>query len=271
MDYLSQQQVNIEAVAFSNVVILPNKVAGDAFFEMLYEMSIDVVVYTCDGYYPVVTKFKEKVDKMLESRTDLNIVVFGAKYILDKKIDGLLDLMKLLKWKKSKVKTYSKGMMQRLGLAQAMINDPDLIFLDEPTDGVDPIGRKEIRAILLELKKAGMLDSKKGKGGGYFLNIPASKIPLADIIRKIDGPMSMLPCTSLYFYERCKNCDEKNCTPSFNAGHFVWLCRIAFRFQAIIGEWRHVSTPRGSSSCGHVQRFTGSNLEASCFNLQGVV
>jgi len=70
---------------------------------------------------------------------------------------------------------------------------------------------KFLENILLELKKAGMLDSKKGKGGGYFLNIPASKIPLADIIRKIDGPISMLPCTSLYFYERCKNCDEKNC------------------------------------------------------------
>ncbi len=71
---------------------------------------------------------------------------------LNKKIDELLDLMKLSKWKKAKVKTYSKGMMQRLGLAQAMINDPELIFLDEPTDGVDPIGRKEIRDILLELK-----------------------------------------------------------------------------------------------------------------------
>ena len=71
---------------------------------------------------------------------------------LNKKIDELLDLMKLSKWKKVKVKTYSKGMMQRLGLAQAMLNDPELIFLDEPTDGVDPIGRKEIRDILLELK-----------------------------------------------------------------------------------------------------------------------
>lgn len=72
---------------------------------------------------------------------------------LDKRIDELLDMMKLLKWKKTKVKAYSKGMMQRLGLAQAMINNPDVIFLDEPTDGVDPIGRKEIRDILLELKK----------------------------------------------------------------------------------------------------------------------
>ena len=70
---------------------------------------------------------------------------------------------------------------------------------------------KFLENILLELRKAGILESKKGKGGGYYLNVPASKIPLADIIRRIDGPISMLPCTSLYFYERCKNCDEKNC------------------------------------------------------------
>ncbi|MGA8263969.1 MAG: ABC transporter ATP-binding protein [Ignavibacteriaceae bacterium] len=72
---------------------------------------------------------------------------------LNKKTDELLGLMNLSKWKKTKVKNYSKGMMQRLGLAQAMINDPELIFLDEPTDGVDPIGRKEIRDILIDLKK----------------------------------------------------------------------------------------------------------------------
>jgi ABC-2 type transport system ATP-binding protein len=71
---------------------------------------------------------------------------------LDKKIDELLELVKLIQWKKTKVKAYSKGMMQRLGLAQALLNDPELIFLDEPTDGVDPIGRKEIRDILVELK-----------------------------------------------------------------------------------------------------------------------
>lgn len=71
---------------------------------------------------------------------------------LNKKIDGLLELVKLSQWKKTKVKAYSKGMMQRLGLAQALLNDPELIFLDEPTDGVDPIGRKEIRDILVELK-----------------------------------------------------------------------------------------------------------------------
>jgi Rrf2 family protein len=70
---------------------------------------------------------------------------------------------------------------------------------------------KFLENILLELRNAGMLESKKGKGGGYFLKVPPNKIKLADIIRRIDGPIAMLPCASLYFYERCKNCDEKNC------------------------------------------------------------
>jgi len=74
---------------------------------------------------------------------------------LNKRIDELLALVKMTRWKKTKIKKYSKGMMQRLGLAQAMINNPDLIFLDEPTDGVDPIGRKEIRDILINLKNSG--------------------------------------------------------------------------------------------------------------------
>jgi Rrf2 family protein len=70
---------------------------------------------------------------------------------------------------------------------------------------------KFLENILLELKKGGVLQSKKGKGGGYYLADSPTKIPLAKIIRMIDGPIAMLPCASLYFYERCKNCDEKNC------------------------------------------------------------
>ncbi len=54
-----------------------------------------------------------------------------------------------------KIRTYSKGMKQRLGIAQAMFHDPDVIFLDEPTDGVDPVGRREIRALMQHLKKQG--------------------------------------------------------------------------------------------------------------------
>jgi ABC-2 type transport system ATP-binding protein len=71
------------------------------------------------------------------------------------KIAEVLNLVKMEKWRKVKIKKYSKGMLQRLGLAQAIVHDPDLIFLDEPTDGVDPIGRKEIRDILIELKNRG--------------------------------------------------------------------------------------------------------------------
>jgi Rrf2 family protein len=70
---------------------------------------------------------------------------------------------------------------------------------------------KFLENILLELKKDGVLDSKKGKGGGYFFKIPPEKIPLSRIIRHIDGPIAMLPCVSLYFYERCSHCDEGNC------------------------------------------------------------
>jgi len=67
----------------------------------------------------------------------------------------LLKRVKMWEWRSTRTKKYSKGMVQRLGLAQALLHDPQLIFLDEPTDGVDPIGRKEIRDLLLELKQEG--------------------------------------------------------------------------------------------------------------------
>src|SRR6478736_6801775 len=70
---------------------------------------------------------------------------------------------------------------------------------------------KFLENILLELKKADILDSKKGKGGGYFLKKSPEKIKVATVIRLVNGPISMLPCVSLYFYERCKNCNEKHC------------------------------------------------------------
>jgi ABC-2 type transport system ATP-binding protein len=56
----------------------------------------------------------------------------------------------------SKIRTFSKGMKQRLGLAQAMMHQPEIIFLDEPTDGVDPIGRREIRGLLQDLRNQGI-------------------------------------------------------------------------------------------------------------------
>ena len=70
---------------------------------------------------------------------------------------------------------------------------------------------KFLECILLELRKAGVLESKKGKGGGYYIKDHPSKTPVAKVIRVVDGPIAMLPCVSLYFYQRCENCDEHNC------------------------------------------------------------
>jgi ABC-2 type transport system ATP-binding protein len=72
-----------------------------------------------------------------------------------KRIPALLELVGLEDAARRKVRAYSKGMKQRLGLAQAMVHDPRVLFLDEPTDGVDPVGRAQIRDILVTLKEEG--------------------------------------------------------------------------------------------------------------------
>jgi len=75
--------------------------------------------------------------------------------IRQRRSQELLKIMGMDDWGRKKVSSYSKGMMQRIGLAQALMNDPDLIVLDEPTDGVDPIGRRDIRDVLIELRQQG--------------------------------------------------------------------------------------------------------------------
>jgi ABC-2 type transport system ATP-binding protein len=67
----------------------------------------------------------------------------------------LLETVGMAQWGDRRVGEYSKGMMQRVGLAQALAGDPDLVFLDEPTDGVDPVGRREIRDVLSRLREQG--------------------------------------------------------------------------------------------------------------------
>jgi len=106
------------------------------------------------GYLPELTYYY----KFLTAEELLRFYarVFGiAGGEANKRIDVLLKLVELEHARKRSIKTYSKGMQQRVGLAQALINNPDLLILDEPTSGLDPLGRMKVREIIQRLKNEG--------------------------------------------------------------------------------------------------------------------
>lgn len=75
------------------------------------------------------------------------------------------------------------------------------------------IPKKFLEAILLDLRNQGVLQSQKGKGGGYLLRIPPSQLSFSKVLRVIDGPIAPTLCVSLYFYGKCDDCaDETTCT-----------------------------------------------------------
>jgi len=75
------------------------------------------------------------------------------------------------------------------------------------------IPRKFLEAILLVLRKSGYLGSKKGKGGGYYLRKPSEEINMAEVFRILEGPIALVPCVSLNYYEPCDDCpDEETCS-----------------------------------------------------------
>ncbi|MEI2722549.1 MAG: ABC transporter ATP-binding protein [Verrucomicrobiota bacterium] len=106
------------------------------------------------GYLPELTYYY----KFLTAEELLRFYarIFGiAREEADRRIDALLKLVELEHARSRSIKTYSKGMQQRVGLAQALINNPDLLILDEPTSGLDPLGRMKVREIIQRLKSEG--------------------------------------------------------------------------------------------------------------------
>lgn len=72
------------------------------------------------------------------------------------------------------------------------------------------ISQKFLESILLELRKSGFLGSKKGKGGGYYLIREPDEIKMTAVIRVLEGPIAMVPCVSLNYYEKCNDCPDEN-------------------------------------------------------------
>src|SRR6476620_2908817 len=94
-----------------------------------------------------------------------------------------------------------------------MAKDPEEKFLIKDISETCNISKKFLEAILLDLKRAGILGSKQGKGGGYFLRKQPSEVNLAEIVRLFDGAIAYVPCATDKFYERCEECiDEASCS-----------------------------------------------------------
>jgi Rrf2 family protein len=101
------------------------------------------------------------------------------------------------------------GLRALLALAQESGRGP--VLVSELSER-EAIPKKFLEAILLDLNRHGLVQSKKGKGGGYFLRRPASEITFGDAVRALQGPLALVPCVSQTAYEPCEDCiDEATC------------------------------------------------------------
>jgi len=106
------------------------------------------------GFLPESPYFYEFVRG--EELLDYYARLFGLpESVRRQRVESLLKTVGLWESRRLTIRKYSRGMLQRLGLAQALINDPDLVILDEPAGGLDPIGRREMRDVLLQLRERG--------------------------------------------------------------------------------------------------------------------
>jgi ABC-2 type transport system ATP-binding protein len=125
---------------------------GDAL--VFGKAATDVTKNELIGYLPE----ESYLYRFLNAEETLDF--YGRLFNMDssvrrKRIQELIDMVGLTRAKKRQLKEYSKGMTRRIGLAQALINDPQLVILDEPTSGLDPIGVREMKDLIIDLRKKG--------------------------------------------------------------------------------------------------------------------
>ena len=107
------------------------------------------------GFLPELFRFHEWISG--EEFLRFHGQLYGmSRSNLERRMPEVLKLVGLMGRERDKLRTYSKGMQQRIGLAQAILNRPELVFLDEPTSALDPLGRREVREIISRLKLEGM-------------------------------------------------------------------------------------------------------------------
>jgi Rrf2 family protein len=108
----------------------------------------------------------------------------------------------------SKRGEYTLRALIDLGIAQAQ--GRPLVQLSELADK-ERLPGKFLEQIFLQLREAGLIDARRGKGGGYFLAKPTNEIRIGDVVRLIDGPLAPIRCASQTAYERCTCPDEEHC------------------------------------------------------------
>jgi ABC-2 type transport system ATP-binding protein len=131
---------------------LVSPTSGEA--EILGQPVGDVRTRSRVGFLPEHFRFYDWLTG--EELLKLHGRLYGMSHVaLRERVPVLLDLVGLTPHRNKRLRDFSKGMLQRIGLAQALINDPDLIFLDEPTSGLDPIGRRLVRDIIKAQRERG--------------------------------------------------------------------------------------------------------------------
>jgi len=126
--------------------------SGDA--EILGRPAGDVAVRRRIGYLPENPFFYDHLTA--EEVLDYYARLFGMPAAERRtRIAATLDRLAIGAERRMQLRKFSKGMLQRVGLAQALLNDPEVVFLDEPMSGLDPLGRRDVRALILELRDAG--------------------------------------------------------------------------------------------------------------------